>query len=60
MLKFVCDKCGEIVSYWEGFRRVEVSTLTGEPDMGTVPGNLLELDTTIDLCEKCYKKLGLE
>jgi len=60
MLKFVCDKCGEIVSDWEEFRRVEVSTLAEEPDMDTAPEDLLEQDTTLDLCKKCYKKLGLE
>jgi len=60
MLRFVCDKCGGVINSQKAYRRVEVYTLAGVPDISTVPGDLLELKTTFDLCSRCFKKLDLE
>jgi len=60
MLKFVCDKCGVVISEWKEYKRVEVSFLTQKPDETVSIGDMLRTKSVFDLCKRCYKKLGLE
>jgi len=59
VLRFLCVKCGKVID-WKAYRHVEVFTFRRMPDMGTIPGDLLELSMTVGLCKECYEELGLK